>query len=108
MPAPVSRVVNRSFCFQNDGAEPVICCLEPWADELRVGPGESCRFVLTGPEAGEPHLACAPGRITVYAWEGAEGQLERLPTPESESVTESDASYKAKAVEVSHSLAHGL
>ena len=82
MPTTAIRDVNRSFCFQNDGAEAVICCLEPWADELQVGPGESCRFVLIGPEAGEPHLAWAPGRITVYAWEGSGGQLERLATPE--------------------------
>ena len=77
MPTKTDRDVSRGFHFQNDGTEPVICCLEPWADELKIGPGESCRFVLSGPAVGEPQMVWAPGRITIYAGEGSVGKLER-------------------------------
>lgn len=52
--------------FTNDGAEPMLVWLEPWADELQLPPRSTVRFMAANGE-GVGELEQAHDQITLWA-----------------------------------------
>jgi hypothetical protein len=46
-------------------------CVEPWADEFRMKPGDEWQIVFDGSDSGHPAVDLGSDRVTVYGWSGS-------------------------------------
>ena len=63
--------VKHAFWIRNAEDEPVLLCLEPWADETHLASGNEYQVVFEGPAGEWPAIQWSKDRITVYGWSGS-------------------------------------
>jgi len=52
-------------------SEPIILCLEPWADEILIPSKVSFEIVAEGPKGDHLEVTFEERRVSVYGWSGS-------------------------------------
>jgi hypothetical protein len=60
---------------RNSGDEPLVLCVEPWANEILMEPGKAYLAVFDGPEGKFPNVEWRKDSITLHGWSGSMAQV---------------------------------
>ncbi len=63
--------INGSLALTNSGADELRVTLEPWADNVVIGPGQTVHVSYSGPAGGRIEIDVGQGELVVYGWEGS-------------------------------------
>ena len=66
-----AKMGTQTISVRNSDRSAKTLCIEPWADEFPMRPGDEWQIVFDGPEMGHPAVDSGTHRITVYGWSGA-------------------------------------
>lgn len=59
----------------SDELNPIVLCLEPWANEISIQPNSDYLVVFEGPLGHYPAVKWSKERITVFGWPGSVAQI---------------------------------
>ncbi len=65
------KMSRQWFWISNSEDDPVVLCIEPWANEIQLLSGNNYQVVFEGPEGGFPEVRWSKTRITLYGWSGS-------------------------------------
>jgi len=71
------KPIQQNLWIRNPLAERVTLCIEPWANELFIPPGDTYLVTFEGPEGQFPAVEWGERRITVYGWSGSVASIFR-------------------------------
>ncbi|NUP09162.1 MAG: hypothetical protein HOW73_24185 [Polyangiaceae bacterium] len=60
---------------ENDTDSELLLIIEPWGDELVIGPRQRFTVRFRAPTRGASETHRAPGAVTVFAWSGATAEV---------------------------------
>jgi hypothetical protein len=63
--------VQHAFWIRNADSDPVLLCLEPWANETHLASGKEYVVVFEGPAGGCPGIELSKDRTTAYGFSGS-------------------------------------
>ena len=61
---------QQKLWIRNSAANPIVLCLEPWANELSISNGDDYLVVFEGPQGEFPAVEWGKETVTVYGWSG--------------------------------------
>jgi len=63
------------YTFANQGLNPIVLILEPWAEEFTVPPGSVVSIMIFYKELGLLETAIGPNYFTIWLWAGCRAEV---------------------------------